>query len=420
VEAYRLGTAGILGFAVGLEREWSGRTEGRAPRFAGIRTFLLIGLLGGCAGLLARAGYEAVAVAVVLAVAAVSTAAYYAAAHHGEDLDGTTEVSAIAVVVLGVIAGALSWQIAAGAGSVVVLALNEKRRLHGAIAHVHQEELSAALRFAVLALVILPLLPAGPYLGWVELKPRTLWMIVLLLCAINFIAFLARKISGAGKGFILTGMLGGVISSTAVTLGFARYSKDHERSAIPLAIGVIGACTVLVPRVLLISTALNSDVAVRLLGLLLPAGLIGAATIAIAWKYAGDSGEAGDAIPKHILYDERNPLRFWVAIKLALVFQLAMIAVAFVLHFTSIREFYSTAIVLGLTDVDALTVSMSNPSASIPAETAARAIAVGILSNSVVKFGMSGSLGSKRFRATAMGVLFLMIVAAATALWLRA
>ena len=204
----------------------------------------------------------------------------------GADRDGTTEVAAILVAVLGAMAGAGSWWIAAAAGSLVVLALNEKKRLHGAVTHVHPEELSAALRFAVLALVVLPLLPEGPFLGWAAIRPRALWFIVLLLSAINFAGFLARRMSAEGRGYLLTGLLGGVISSTAVALGFARFSRRDSHAGTILAIGVVGACMVLVPRVLVISAVLNQEVAVRLAPIILPAGIVGVAIFAVGWKYA--------------------------------------------------------------------------------------------------------------------------------------
>lgn len=179
--ALRLGIAAIIGFAVGLEREWSGHAAGLGARFAGLRTFLLLGLLGGTAGLLARENHEVIATLIAAGGIAFSIAAYVMAARREvADIDGTTEVAAMLVVALGVVAGAVSWLIAAAAGSLVVLVLNEKKRLHGVVAHLHQEELRAALQFAVLALVVLPILPAGPFFGWAAVRPRTLWMIVLL------------------------------------------------------------------------------------------------------------------------------------------------------------------------------------------------------------------------------------------------
>lgn len=419
--ALRLAVAALIGLAVGLEREWSGHAAGPEARFAGLRTFLLLGLLGGAAGLLALEGHEILAAAIAAGGAALSIAAYVMVVRQqGADRDGTTETAAILVVALGVLAGAGSWLIAAGAGSVMVLALNEKKRLHGAISHVKQEELRAALQFAVLALVVLPLLPEGPFFGWAAIRPRALWMIVLLFCALNFAGFLARRSAGPSRGYLLTGLLGGVISSTAVTIGFARYSRQYPNAAAALAVGVIGACTVLVPRVLVVSSVLNPAVATELAPFLVPAGLIGAVVVAVAWRFGSwDSGSEVAAPVSWLAPDEKNPLRLWVAIRLAIIFQVALMAVTYVRQMWDVKGLYSTAVVLGLTDVDALTVSMSTPSTNILPLIAARAIAVGILANTFVKLGISVAVGSGRYRLISAGVLLAMAVAIAATLYLR-
>jgi uncharacterized membrane protein (DUF4010 family) len=416
--AVRLGIAALIGLAVGLEREWSGHASGAAARFAGLRTFLLIGLLGGSAGLLAREGHELIAAAIVIGTAAMAIAAYVVATLAPDsDRDGTTEIAAILVTVLGVIAGSGSWAVAAGAGSLVVLALHEKKRLHGAVTHVHPQELSAALRFAVLALVVLPLLPEGPYLGWAAIRPRALWFIVLLFCAINFAGFLARRFAEEGRGYLLTGLLGGVISSTAVAFGFARFSRKDTQAATALAIGVIAACTVLVPRVLVVSAVLNQEVATRLAPLIIPAGLIGAVIVAAAWKYGSSwAAPATDAPGQWLAGDDRSPLRLWVAIRLAILFQLAIMAITLARSIWSVQGVYGSAVVLGLTDVDALTVSMSTPTTAIAPMMAARAIGVGILANTMVKLGIAVVAGSGRFRLIAGAVLLAM--AAVTAVML--
>lgn len=413
--AVRLGIAALIGLAVGLEREWSGHASGTQARFAGLRTFLLIGLLGGAAGLLARDGHDLVAAAIVIGTAAMAIAAYVMATRAPDaDRDGTTEVAAILVAVLGVIAGSGSWAVAAGAGSLVVLVLHEKQRLHGAVTRVHPQELSAALRFAVLALVVLPLLPEGPYLGWAAIRPRSLWFIVLVFSAINFAGFLARRTAEEGRGYLLTGLLGGVISSTAVAFGFARFSRKEKQAGAALAIGVIGACTVLVPRVLVVSAVLNQEVATLLAPLIIPAGIVGALVVAIGWKYGSKwAAPAMDTPVQWLAGDDRSPLRLWVAIRLAILFQLAIMAITLARSIWSVQGVYGSAVVLGLTDVDALTVSMSTPTTAIAPMMAARAIGVGILANTIVKLGIAVAAGSGRFRLIAGAVL--LVMAAVTA-----
>src|SRR5262249_32299256 len=145
-------------------------------------------------------------------------------------------------------------------------------------------ELRAGLQFAVLAVVVLPLLPTGPLFGVLAIKPRALWMVVLLFSALNFAGFMARRIVGASRGFGIAGALGGAISSTAVTLNFSRESRSQTSLGVALAQGVLAACTVMIPRVLIVSTVLSPPVALALLPLLVPAFLAGVGAIALGWR----------------------------------------------------------------------------------------------------------------------------------------
>ncbi len=413
--AISLAIAALVGLGVGLEREWSGHASGPQARFAGLRTFLILGLLGGTAGLLANAGFELLAATLVIGGITLSVAAYVMVLRQsGADRDGTTEAAAILVVALGALAGSGFIAVAAGAGSLVVLALYEKTRLHGVVGRVHPEELRAALQFAVLALVVLPLLPTGPYLGWMAIRPRALWMIVLVFCALNFALFLARRTAGERHGYLLAGLLGGVISSTAVTFGFARYSKSYPQMSAALACGVIGACTILVPRVLVISAVLNPAIAAELMSFIVPAALVGAVVVAFAWRYGGKWETTTEAPPAPVSWlapDDKNPLRLWVAIRLVVIFQLGIMAITYVRDMWAVKGLYGSAVLLGLTDVDALTVSMSSPSTAILPTIAARAIAIGILANTIVKLTISVGLGSARYRLVAGGALVTMALA---------
>jgi uncharacterized membrane protein (DUF4010 family) len=393
--AVRLAIAALVGLGVGLEREWSGHTTGPNARFAGLRTFLLLGLIGGASGLLLANSHDGAAAVAIAGGMAISVAAYVMAVRRPDvDIDGTTEAAALIVVLLGALAGEGYLALAAGAASVVVFALSEKTRLHWLVRRVHEHELRAALQFAVLALVVLPLLPSGPFLGPVDFRPRALWMIVLLFSGLNFIGFLARRALGPAPGYTLTGLAGGLISSTAVTLEFSRKSRQEAQLARGLAYGVLGACTVLIPRVLIVSATLNTAVAVRLAWFLLPPAAVGATILLLSTR--GDTG----AEPK-VSLDVSNPLRLGAAIQMAAAFQIAMIILSLVRDRWGAMGLYPAAAALGLTDVDALTVSMSTLDASVLPSIAARAIAIGILANTLLKLGLTAVLGKDRFRRVA-------------------
>ncbi|HVA57046.1 MAG: DUF4010 domain-containing protein [Gemmatimonadaceae bacterium] len=392
--AMRLSLAALIGLAVGTEREWSGHASGPRGRFAGMRTFFLLGLLGGAAGLLFTWGY-AVAGGVLLGAGVGFAAVAYAMAvrRPDADLDGTTEAAALVVLALAVLAGVGEMGLAAGAVAVVVLALGEKERLHWLVGKIGEREMRAALQFAVLALVVLPMLPPGPYGPLGGIRPRTLWAIVLLFSGLNFAGHIARHAVGARRGYGIMGMLGGLVSSTAVTLQFSRLSRRDEGLSGPLALGVMGACTVLVARVVTAAAVLNADVARQLLVYLLPSAVVGAGLVAIAlrrpWPAASEATEP----------ETQSPLKLWSAIQLAVAFQLAMMLLSLARELWGSAGVLTSAAVLGLTDVDALTVSMCRSVANGTSSVlAAQGITIGILANTVLKFGVAMGLGSSKFR----------------------
>ena len=409
--AVRLGIATLIGLGAGVEREWSGHTTGPDARFAGVRTFTLLGLLGGVSGLLLAQGHELMTLGFVLGGVGLVVCSYVMATRRATSgIDGTTEAAALTVLALATLAGTGWVMLAAGAGSLMVLALSEKQRLHGLVRNIGDKELHAALQFSVLALVVLPLLPTGPVLGELAIKPRTLWIVVLLFSALNFAGYLARHAVGPERGYGIAGALGGVVSSTAVTLNFSRQSQRDDEPGIPLARGVIAACTVLVPRVLIVSAVLNPAVALALAPRLLPAFGVGLALVLFAWRR---QTSAMGSIESQPVEDVANPLRLTSALKMAIAFQIALSAIAFVRREFGDAGLYGTAAALGLTDVDALTVSMSSPSSSLQPALAARVLTFGILSNTLMKLTLTLVLGRKAFRRAA--VTGLLGLAAATA-----
>jgi len=393
--ALRLAIAALIGLGVGLEREWSGHTTGPDARFAGLRTFFLLSTSGGIAGLLLSQSHEGAASVAIAGAMAICVAAYVMSVRRpNADNDGTTETAALTVVLLGTLAGEGYLALSAGVASVVVLALSEKTRLHWLVRHVHEHELRATLQFAVLALVILPLLPPGPFGGWIAFRPRALWMIVLLFSGLNFIGFLARRALGPEAGFTVTGLAGGLVSSTAVTLDFSRKSREDPEIARGLAYGVLGACTVLIPRILIVSAVLNADVAIRLALFLMPPAVTGLAILLLSLR-GRKSAQPGAAL------EVANPLRLWTAIQMALAFQVAILLLMLVRGRWGSTGLYPAATALGLTDVDALTVSMSTLNGSVLPVIAARAIAIGVLANTMLKLGLTVTLGKGRFRSLA-------------------
>jgi uncharacterized membrane protein (DUF4010 family) len=395
--ASRLAIAALVGLGAGLEREWSGHTSGADARFAGIRTFSLLGLIGGIGGTLAIASHGVMAAAVVAVAGALCVAGYVAATRRPDaTTDGTTEAAALAVIALGAIAGIGQMGLAAGVGAIVVLLLREKERVHWFVERLDEPELRAGVQFAVLAVVVLPLLPRGPFFGALALRPRSLWAIVLLFSALNFAGYVARRTVGANRGLTIAGALGGLVSSTAVTLNFSRQSRETETAGASLAGGVLAACTVLVPRVLLVSAVLNPPLALHLLPALTPMFVAGAVFVMIGWRRDGKQPS------RTAVAVEPNPLHLAAAIRMAVFFQAAIVAISLARRLGDGAGLYVTAAILGLTDADAMTFSLSRPEAGIPVVVAARAIVLGIVASTVLKMSIAAVVGRAPFRRRAV------------------
>ncbi|MEO8451721.1 MAG: MgtC/SapB family protein [Gemmatimonadota bacterium] len=412
--ARNLAAAALAGLAVGIEREWSGHASGPQARFAGVRTFLLLGLLGGLAGWLISEVAVAAGVALLAAAGGLILAAYVIAARRvAGGIDGTTEAAAIVVLALGLVAGVGEIRVASGATAVVVLALGEKGAIHRFVGRIGEVEMRAALQFAVLALVVLPLLPAGPFGPLGVIRPRALWTVVLLFSGLNFAAYLVRRSFGDARGYPLAGALGGLLSSTAVTLTFARLSHREPAQAKPLALGAVAASVVLVPRVVVIITALNADLTGPAILALIPLFLTGVVVVAAWWIRARGRGAPG------VTSEPANPLQLGSAIRMAIAFQIVLLGMELITRRFGSSGILAGAAIIGLTDVDALTMSLSRlAEQSDSIRIAARALLVGVIANTLLKAGLALVLGTGAFRRLAVPALASMAVAAVAGWWL--
>ncbi|HSQ60534.1 MAG TPA: MgtC/SapB family protein [Acidobacteriota bacterium] len=407
--AVAIGVAALGGAAIGLERQWSGHAIGPRARIGGIRTFTLLGIAGGVAGWLWTQGAPSLAAAILLGAAALVVAGYAVASR--SDPDGTTEVAALVVVAAGALAGTGQIRLASAIVAVSALLLIEKSRLHAAVSRLDDAGVRAGIRFAVMAIVILPLLPEGPYGPWGGIRPRQLWVWVLLFSGISFAGFILRRAVGTRRGDLVAGLVGGLVSSTSVTFGFARASRDHAPRSRSLAYGLLAACVVMMVRIVGATAVLNPSLCVALLPYLAPPFLVTAAATA--------AGIRGDAAKERPLDGPSNPLELRAALQMALLFQ----AVLFVVH--EVEGAYGgiglavTGAVLGLTDMDALTISMARSAETAAAvRAAAFAVAVGILSNTIFKAAVAGVVGRGPLRAIVPGALALSAAASAAALYL--
>ena len=251
---------------------------------------------------------------------------------------------------------------------------------------------------------------AGPLGG---VRPRQLWVTVLFFSGLSFARYLTRRAVGSQRGYPIAGMLGGIISSTNVTLSFARTSRTETNAVLPLAFGVIGASAVMCVRVLVATAVLNLPVSIALMPYLVAPFVVAAV---ITW-FGIRKGSAVASVEMA----SSNPLQFTSALQMAALFQIVMFGVRWAQSTWGQSGVIFSAGVLGLTDVDALVVSMTKDSGvQLSANVAARAIAVGVVANTLLKMAVGGLVGVKAFRMVVLLGLFAVALACAISLgWMR-
>ena len=402
--------AALGGLAIGVEREWSGHAAGPRARFAGVRTFALLGLVAGLCGWLWTVGLAGPSLVLMAGAGALVVAAYLSASRR--DVDGTTEVAALVVLAAGLLAGLGQIRVASGCIAVTLLLLVEKRSLHGWVSRLDRAEMRAGARFAVMAAVILPLLPPGPYGPADTVRPRVLWALVLLFSGLSFVGYISRRAIGSERGYALAGTLGGLLSSTSVTLTFSRLSRIRPYDAVALAAGTLGANAMLFPRVLLATAVL----ALPLTRVLWPAFVVPAVIAAVLT--VRQLRVAPHTAPSSRPTPEENPLQIKAALQMAALFQAVLFGVAFATRWFGQSGVYGSAAVLGLADMDALTISMANlVNADTAPIVAARAVVIGATVNTIVKLTIAAVIGRGRFRTLTVAGLAAIAVTLAAALW---
>jgi uncharacterized membrane protein (DUF4010 family) len=368
----------------------------------------LLGGLSGLSGWIWTQQTEALAVVLLAGAVAIVVSAYIAASRR--EVDATTEVAAIVVLAAGMAAGLGNWGISGGVIAVTTLLLVEKSRIHDIARRLDDTSLRAAVRFGVMAIVILPLLPEGPFGPWGGVRPRTLWLAVLIFSGLSFAGYIARNALRSSSGYIVAGIFGGLISSTSVAFSFSRLSRFEPKQSVSLALGVIGASTLLFPRVAVSTFLLNPELARDLIPYLWLPLVAGTVVTAVGWRLDNKSVE-----PKAQV---KNPLQFWTSLQMAAVFQGVLYMVYWLGRKWGSQGLIVSGMVLGLTDVDALTISMARGGHGATPEVAALALSLGILSNTALKAAVTLIFGTGRFRWIATGALALIACALALSLFL--
>lgn len=387
---YYLGVALAIGLLIGVERGWQERKAEEGERIAGVRTFGLIGLLGGILALLAQQFGGALLGLAFVGLAGALAAVYVINQRQGdEDVGITSQVATLLTFALGALAATGELALAAAFAVVTALLLNYKPLLHRWVGALEARELHAGIQLLLISVVLLPVLPDRGYGPWQALNSYAIWWMVVLIATISFAGYFAVKIAGTRRGTIFTGLFGGLASSTAVTLHFSRLARAGAVPAPVLATGILLACGTMFPRMLLVASVLNPGM-FRLL--VVPAAVMALlvyGTALVHWRVAAQH-ETEAVSPL------RNPLELKAALGFGLLLALIM------LLGQALRRGFGDAGVLalaaasGVTDVDAITLSLARMSQDdLAGPVAATGIVIAAAVNSLAKGGMATFIGGR-------------------------
>ncbi len=408
--ALRFAVAIGLGILLGLERERIKAEDGGA----GVRTFALISLSGALAGYMSEnLGLNWLAMAMFFAVAALILGMYVVTAQRG-DTGITTEVSALLAFLLGLLCAYGQLQLASWIAVAMALLLALKDWLHQLASRIDATDVEATLKFSIVTLIILPLVPDVNY-GPAPLdviNPYKIWLMVVLISALNFSSYLLIKIVGAEHGVGIAGLLGGLASSTAVTLGFSQRSRQTGEDASALALGIMLAWTVMFFRVAIMSSLISWDLGRQIL---FPISLLCVANLgACYWLWQRNKRRQRGEVKSG-----SNPFALDQAIKFGLLFGVVVLAARAAQVYLGDAGVYIAAAVAGLTDVDAITLAMANLAQSDAANlpVAARAIVIAVMANTLTKCGMAIGLGSPELRRLILPISGVLLVTGAAGAW---
>ncbi|KQV84091.1 MgtC/SapB family protein [Rhizobium sp. Root1220] len=396
VEVFRrLGVALAIGLLVGVERGWTERDVRAGGRTAGVRTFGLTGFLGGVVGTLQSMTGPLLPATIAALLGLVYIAGKWQEAIEDKDYGITTIVAALAVFALGVLA-AVGDLVTAGAGAVAMtVVLAARTSLHGFLEGLTWVELRSALVLLAMTIIALPLLPDKALDPWGALNPYLLWLLTITIAALSFAGYVAIRLMGVSRGVLLAGAAGGLVSSTALTLSFARYSIEAPQGARHLAAGAAIAGALSLTRVLVIASAFSFTMFAPLASALVPAiiGLLAVGLLAV-WH-----SKTATQAPEIRL---KNPFELRTVISFALLLGIVSLVSKMAIGYIGPSALFVVAAISGIVDVDAITLSTARlANAVIDVKTATDVILIAVTVNMMTKAALAFTAGRREY-ATAL------------------
>jgi uncharacterized membrane protein (DUF4010 family) len=386
--AQKIGITILIGALIGLEREFARPKDEKI--FAGIRTFPLIAILGFISALVSSITSFWIFVAVFISFSSILTVSYIYEAQKGKP-GGTSEVANLLVFILGSL---VFWDFVVLAAVVAVITaafLSFKIQLHTFVGKISNQDIYATIKFAIITVIVLPLLPDETYGPFDVLNPRLIWLMVVLVSGISFIGYILIKFIGMGKGVALTGLLGGIISSTAVTVSFSRKSKINPHLSADLAGGIILATTIMFPRLFIIILIMNSSLIPFIWQ---PFLIFTALTLA-----AGFFIMRKKMTKREQDFELRNPFELKPALLFGLAFAVILFLSKAAQEYFGSAGIYAASAAGGLTSVDAIVISIAELSHNTLTETVAvAAIIISVITNTIFKIAIAAFYGTAQLK----------------------
>ncbi len=404
----RLLVAMGIGAIIGMQREHAALTK-KAPGFAGIRTFIFVVLLGFMAGLTYYMLSPLVYFGILLSVAIVTGASYWITAMKG-DIGATTEFTALIGFVLGTMAFLGIVELSLMITVLVVVILSAKFKLQEVVGKITTLELYDFIRFVVLALLIFPFLPDETFGPYNVLNPREIGWVIILTSGLGLVGYILMKYLGTKKGILLSGIIGGLVSSTATTWVFAKKSKESEALSHNCATAILAASSIMVIRVLIWTFIFNKSLFNELFFLIFLVFLAAIGVTLFLYFTKGKKEIFDTEIPKG------KPLDLVGALVFGLIYTAILLVVSYANENLGERGILISSAVAGLSDIDAITISVSKlAGVRLDLSIASIAVLIATISNTLVKLGIGIWAGSPTLRKDlylGYGIIFIAAVLA--------
>lgn len=372
-----------LGMLIGLQRGWHERNTPAGGRIAGIRTFGLLALSGALAGVLTTPLGPGIAIAMGLAVTLLLGLAHWLDSNDDHDYGMTTVVAGIVTYLTGLLTVLGDLSLAVAVAVITTIVLHFKQTLHQALEHLSDSEMRGILQLALISAVLLPVLPNQSYGPWDALNPYEIWLMVVLIAGISLAAYFAMRLTGPDKGVMITSILGGLASSTALTLSLARMNARVPMPRL-LACGILLASSIMYPRILLEVAVVNRELLPALLPPMLAMTL--GCVLSAVWLWRRREPYASVDTSKL----STQPFQLIPALLFGLLLAFILLIAHGIREHTGEQGLWLVSIVAGLTDVDAITLTLARMARdSISTDTAVTGITLAAITNTLVKGGLA-------------------------------